>query len=382
MGCSPSILRQTGSLRYHNTTSRGFAPIEGKERCIQRSLNRFPHHAPSMPGRGACAACGWRRPEALAARNAPRRPSVKAMPAAATELDIEGRKVRVTNLAKVLYPASGFTKAQVIDYYARIADVLLPHLRRRPVTLKRSPDGVDGEFFYEKNAPAHRPPWLKTAPVWSDTRGGEIDYCVLGDQASLVWAANLASLELHPFLHRAPRLTRPESVVFDLDPGPPATIVECGTVALALRKVLAAHGLDCCAKTSGSKGLQVFVPLNTAVTYEKTKPFARRVAERMRESAPQMIVTQMRRALRPGKVFIDWSQNDPHKTTVSVYSLRARPRPTVSTPVTWAEVRKCVRSRDDEMLVFDSAMVLRRVKRRGDLFAPMLTLHQRLPKNL
>jgi bifunctional non-homologous end joining protein LigD len=304
------------------------------------------------------------------------------MPAAATDIDIDGRKVRVTNLDKVLYPASGFTKAQVLDYYARIAGVLLPHLLRRPVTLKRYPDGVDAEFFYEKNAPAHRPPWLKTAPVWSETRGGEIHYCLLNDRASLVWVANLASLELHPFLHRAPRLTRPESVVFDLDPGPPASVVECCAVALALRKLLGAHGLECFVKTSGSKGLQLFVPLNTPTTYAKTKPFAQRVAERMRESAPHLIVTQMRRALRPGKVFIDWSQNDPHKTTVSVYSLRARPAPTVSTPVTWAEVQKCARSRDPQTLVFDSAAVLRRVKRRGDLFAPLLALRQRLPGKL
>jgi bifunctional non-homologous end joining protein LigD len=196
------------------------------------------------------------------------------MPAAATELDIDGRKVRVTNLAKVLYPSSGFTKAQIIDYYARIARVLLPHLRRRPVTLKRYPDGVEEEFFYEKNAPKHRPPWLKTVPVWSETRGGEIDYCLLDDRASLVWAANLASLELHPFLHRAPRLTRPESIVFDLDPGPPASIVECCVVALALRKLFARHTLECFVKTSGSKGLQLYVPLNTPTSYDKTKPFA------------------------------------------------------------------------------------------------------------
>ena len=298
---------------------------------------------------------------------------------AASELDIDGRKVRVTNLHKVLYPESGFTKAQVIDYYARIAEVLLPHLQKRPVTLKRYPDGVDAEFFYEKNAPAHRPPWLKTAPVWSDTRGGELDYCLLNDRPSLVWAANLASLELHPFLHRAPRLDRPESVVFDLDPSPPASIVECCVVALALRKLLASLGLECLAKTSGSKGLQVFVPLNTATSYAKTKTFAQRIAEKMRALAPETIVTQMRRALRPGKVFIDWSQNDPHKTTVSVYSLRARSTPTVSTPVTWTEVQKCVRTRDPKILVFDSAAVLQRVKRRGDLFAPMLTLRQKLP---
>lgn len=302
--------------------------------------------------------------------------------AAATELEIDGRRVRVTNLDKVLYPEHGFTKSQVIDYYARIAEVLLPHLLRRPVTLKRYPDGVDGEFFYEKQAPAHRPAWVKTAPVWSDTRDDNIDYCLLNDRASLVWVANLASLELHPFLHRAPRLNRPDSVVFDLDPGPPASIVECCEVALALRKLFAAHNLECCAKTSGSKGLQLFVPLNTATTYAKTKTFAREVAARMQEIAPDLIVSQMRRALRPGKVFIDWSQNDPHKTTVGVYSLRARAAPTVSTPVTWAEVRKCMKSGKPETLVFDSAAVLRRVKRRGDLFSPLLTLRQRLPKKL
>ena len=301
---------------------------------------------------------------------------------AATEIDVDGRQVRVTNLTKVLYPAAGFTKAQVIDYYARIAEVLLPHLQRRPVTLKRYPDGVDAEFFYEKQAPAHRPSWLKTAPVWSDTRGDDIDYCMLNDRASLVWAANLASLGLHPFLHRAPRLDRPESVVFDLDPGPPATIVECCTVALALRKLFAAHGLECCPKTSGAKGLQVFVPLNTATTYAKTKSFAQRVAEQMREAAPDLIVTQMRRALRPGKVFIDWSQNDPHKTTVSVYALRARTRPTVSTPVTWAEVQKCARSRDAGLLVFEAEALLVRVRKRGDLFSEMLTLRQRLPRHV
>lgn len=299
---------------------------------------------------------------------------------AASEIDIDGRKVRVTNLPKVLYPGCGFTKAQVIDYYARIAAVLLPHLQKRPVTLKRYPDGVDAEFFYEKNAPTHRPPWLKTAPVWSETRGGDIDYCLLNDRAALVWAANLASLEVHTFLHCAPRLDRPESVVFDLDPGPPASIVECCAVALALRKLLGTLDLEGVAKTSGSKGLQVFVPLNTPATYAQTKPFAQHLAERLRALAPHSIVTQMRRALRPGKVFIDWSQNDPHKTTVSVYSLRARATPAVSTPVTWSEVQQCVRTRDPQPLVFDSAAVLQRVKKRGDLFAPLLTLRQKLPK--
>lgn len=298
----------------------------------------------------------------------------------ARELEVDGRSVRVTNLEKVLYPENGFTKAQVIDYYARIADVLVPHLRQRPVTLKRYPDGVAGQFFYEKQCPKYHPAWLKTAPVWSDTRDDHIDYCLLNERAALVWAANLASLELHPFLHRAPKLDRPLSVVFDLDPGPPATIVECCAVALALRKLFGALDLECLAKTSGSKGLQLYVPLNTPTTYEQTKRFAQQVGERLSASAPELVVTQMRRNLRPGKVFIDWRQNDPHKTTVSVYSLRARPTPTVSTPVTWTEVSKCARSGDPQTLVFEADTVLRRVKKRGDLFAPLLTLRQRLPK--
>ena len=204
---------------------------------------------------------------------------------------------------------TGFTKAQVIDYYARIADLLLPHLRARPVTLKRYPDGAD-----EKNAPAHRPRWVKTARVFSETRGDDIHYCLLQDRPSLVWAANLASLELHTFLHRAPRLTRPESLVFDLDPGAPATFVECCRVGLMVRRLFAELGLEALAKTSGSKGLQVFVPLNTATTYEKTKPFALAVAERLRELAPARIVSRMEKRLRGGKVLIDWSQNDEHKT--------------------------------------------------------------------
>jgi len=300
--------------------------------------------------------------------------------AKASELQVDGRVLRVTNLEKVFYPEPGFTKAEVIDYYARIAEVLVPHLRQHPVTLKRYPDGVAGKFFYEKQCPKYHPDWLKTAPVWSDTREGEIDYCLLNERAALVWAANLASLELHPFLHRAPKIDCPVAVVFDLDPGLPATIVECCAVAVTLRKLFASLDLDSVAKTSGSKGMQLYIPLNTPVTYERTKRFAQEAGERLRESAPDLVVTEMRRNLRPGKVFIDWSQNDPHKTTVSVYSLRARPTPTVSTPVTWSEVSKCLRSRDPDALVFDAPAVLQRVKRRGDLFEPLLKLKQRLPK--
>jgi bifunctional non-homologous end joining protein LigD len=297
----------------------------------------------------------------------------------AGEIDVDGRAVRVSNLDKVLFLETGFTKAQVIDYYARIADVLLPHLRARPVTLKRYPDGPDGEFFYEKNAPKHRPSWVKTSRVFSETRGDDIHYCLLQDRPSLVWAANLAALELHTFLHRAPRLTRPESLVFDLDPGAPATIVECCRVGVMVRRLFAELGMEALAKTSGSKGLQVFVPLNTATTYEKTKPFALAVAERLRESAPEHIVSRMEKRLRGGKVLIDWSQNDEHKTTVSVYSLRAKSHPSVSAPVKWSEVEKCARTGKSDTLAFHSAQVLKRVAKLGDLFAPMLKLRQRLP---
>jgi bifunctional non-homologous end joining protein LigD len=295
------------------------------------------------------------------------------------ELEVDGRQLRVSNLQKVLYPATGFTKGAAIDYYARVAEVLLPHLRNRPVTLKRYPDGVDAEFFYEKQAPSHRPSWLKTAPVWSETRNGNIDYCVLNDRPSLVWAANLAALELHAFLHRAPRIGRPQALIFDLDPGAPATIVECCQVALSLRRLFVAVGLDSFAKTSGSKGLQIYVPLNTATTYNKTKPFASTIAGRLREAIPARVVTRMQKSLRGGKIFIDWSQNDEHKTTVSVYSLRAKSRPTVSTPVKWTEVQRCARSADPGSLAFDTVQVLRRVTKFGDLFAPVLNLKQRLP---
>lgn len=295
------------------------------------------------------------------------------------ELEVDGRQLRVSNLQKVLYPATGFTKGAAIDYYARIAEVLLPHLRNRPVTLKRYPDGVDGESFYEKQAPSHRPGWLKTAPVWSATRAGNIDYCLFNDLPSLIWAANLAALELHAFLHRAAHIERPRALVFDLDPGAPATIVECCQVGLVLRRLFVAVGLDSFAKTSGSKGLQIYVPLNMATTYDKTKPFASAVADRLREAMPTRIVTRMQKSLRHGKIFIDWSQNDEHKTTVSVYSLRAKSRPTVSTPVKWSEVQRCARSAEPANLAFDTEQVLQRVKKFGDLFAPVLTLKQRLP---
>ncbi len=297
-----------------------------------------------------------------------------------TELRVAGRTLLVSNLDKVLYPEVGFTKAQVIDYYIRIAPVLLPHLKNRPITLKRYPDGVDGFFFYEKQCPSHRPKWVKTATVPSERREEKrIDYCVMNDLPALVWAANLADLELHTFLHRAPAITRPTALAFDLDPGPPADIVLCCRVGLWLKAIFDEWKLESFAKTSGSKGLQIFVPLNTATTYEKTKPFAHALAERLAREHPEAIVSDMKKSLRKGKVLIDWSQNDDHKTTVSVYSLRAKSRPTVSTPVTWREVENCWKRKTPDRLTFDSEAALDRVGKHGDLLAPVLTLKQRLP---
>jgi len=296
-----------------------------------------------------------------------------------TQLQVGDFTLQVSNLNKVLYPKAGFTKWQVIDYYTRIAPVLLPHLKNRPITLKRYPDGVDGFFFYEKQCPSHRPPWVQTAEVPSRREAGKIDYCMINDLRALVWAANLADLELHTFLHRAPAITRPTALALDLDPGAPADIVACCRVALRLRKIFESLGMQSFPKTSGSKGLQIFVPLNVATTYEKTKAFAHTLAGRLEREHPEEVVSRMQKSLRKGKVLIDWSQNDEHKTTVNVYSLRAKNRPTVSTPVTWQEVRKVASSGDGTALVFESEAVLQRVAEQGDLFGPLLKLKQRLP---
>lgn len=295
------------------------------------------------------------------------------------ELQVDGKTLSVSNLDKVLYPEVGFTKANVIDYYVRIAPVLLPHLKDRPITLKRYPDGVDGFFFYEKQCPSHRPKWVETARVESSGDRKHIDYCLFNDLPALVWAANLADLELHTFLHRAGALNRPNALAFDLDPGAPADIIQCCRVGLMLKEIFDALKMKCFAKTSGSKGLQIFVPLNTATTYEKTKEFAQTLAQRLEEAHPDQIVSRMQKSLRRRKVFIDWSQNDDHKTTINVYSLRAKPRPTVSTPLTWKEVEGAVKHGDASRLVFESEDVLKRVEKHGDLFEPVLRLKQRLP---
>jgi bifunctional non-homologous end joining protein LigD len=291
-------------------------------------------------------------------------------------LDVEGTQVHVTNLDKIFYPKVGFTKGQVIDYNIHISPVLLPHLKNRPISLKRYPEGVEGPYFYEKRCPDHRPKWIKTARV-PKTEGGEINYCVINDLPALVWAANLADLELHTFLHKAPALNRPTALAFDLDPGPPADILHCCQVGQQIKAIFDNLGLESFPKTSGSKGLQVYVPLNTAVTYQRTKSFARAIAELLAHQAPGIVISQMRRNLRKGRVFVDWSQNDAHKTTVNVYSLRAKERPTVSTPLTWDEVAEAVKNK--RRLSFDSNDVLKRVEQSGDIFAPVLTLKQKLP---
>jgi len=295
------------------------------------------------------------------------------------EIEVEGRRLSLSNLDKVFYPATGFTKGQVIDYYTRIAPVLLPHLRGRHLTLKRFPDGVDGQFFYEKQCPRHRPDWVRTARVPIRTDGRSIDYCMVEDLATVVWLANLADLELHTPLAHAAAPAAPTMLAFDLDPGPPATIVECAEVACRLREAFDHFGLVAFPKTSGSKGMQLYVPLNTPTEYRATKPFAQGIAQVLERRDPALVVSEMRKDLRPGKVFIDWSQNDEHKTTVCVYSLRARERPTVSTPVTWEEVEAVLRSRDPDELAFTSDEVLARVAKQGDCFAPVLELEQELP---
>lgn len=298
------------------------------------------------------------------------------------QLEVDGRTLRLTNLDKPLYPDAGVTKAAVIDYYARIAPLLLPHLRDRPVTLKRYPDGVDGKAFYEKHANRHRPEWVATTSVPSRD-GDPIDYVLIQDRPTLLWAANLAALELHPSLSRAgaaPPLGPPTALVFDLDPGAPATIVDCCRIALEIRALLDDLGLRGHAKTSGSKGLQLYVPLAPEVGYERSGPFAHAVASLLEQRLPERVVSRMTKRLRPGKVLIDWSQNDPHKTTVSVYSLRARERPTVSTPVGWDEVAAGAEADDPERLVFTADDVLRRVAADGDGFADLLRLDQRLPE--
>lgn len=293
-------------------------------------------------------------------------------------VEVGGLKLELSNLDKVFYPESGFTKAQTIDYYSRVSHVMLPHLAGRPVTLKRYPDGVEGESFFEKECPAFHPAWVETATVPSRNERGRVTFCVVENLATLIWLANLATLEFHTQLSRRTSAERPDFLVFDLDPGPPADVLDAAWAALRLKEVLNDEGLECFLKTSGGKGLHVLAPLNTPVDFDRTKSFAHSVAEELERRYPDKITSVMRKAARKGKIFIDWSQNDPHKTTVCAYSLRARERPYVSAPVTWDELEDASRRADPRALTFEAWEVLARISDMGDLLAPALELEQSL----
>lgn len=291
------------------------------------------------------------------------------------------RDIPLKNLDKVFYPATGFTKGEVIRYYRDVARWILPHLKDRPVTLVRLPDGVAGERFYAKNAPDYAPDWITTCAVARERGGGDIRYIVINHEMILRWCANLAAIELHPFLHRAPALDRPTCVAFDLDPGEGADVLTCIEVAFRIKEVLDSLGLQSFPKVSGSKGLQVYVPLNTPVDYAATKAFARALARLLEERHPRLVVSSMAKASRRGRVLIDWSQNHAAKTTVCVYSLRAkRDAPFVSMPLEWRELARARRAGNKRSLEFGPKEALARLRRRGDLFAPVLTLRQRLPR--
>ncbi len=294
-------------------------------------------------------------------------------------VQVDGKELTIKNLEKVLYPATGFTKGQVIDYYVKIGPVILPHLQNRPLTLKRYPNGVDAGFFYEKECPSYHPEWIETISVPS-TRRAFVHFCVVNDLASLIWVVNLASLEMHTSLSYKDDVLTPTMMVFDLDPGPPADLLDCLDIAFQLKAIFDELGLEVFPKTSGGKGLHVYAPLNTKTDYDKTKSFAKAVAQLLEKKNPDKVTSNMRKDLRKGKIFVDWSQNDDHKTTVCVYSLRARERPTVSAPVTWERLQWAAKHKDTSKIVMETADILRQVEKEGDLYAPMLTLKQTLPK--
>ena len=300
--------------------------------------------------------------------------TLEELPGGGRVVEVDGRRLQLSNWDKVLFPDAGFTKGDLIEYYAWVAPAVLPHVRGRALTLKRYPNGVQEPYFYEKQSPSHRPDWVATASI------GGVDYTVVEERATLVWLANLADVELHTSLALAIGPQSPTLLVFDLDPGPPAGIVECCEVAVVLRGMFDALDLVACAKTSGSKGLQVYVPLgDESVTYKKTKSLARRIAELLEGRMPELVVSRMTKRLRAGRVLVDWSQNDAHKTTVTAYSVRALAKPGVSTPISWEEVESCRRRRDGSSLVFTPEQVRARVGELGDLFAPAATVQQALP---
>lgn len=295
-------------------------------------------------------------------------------------VEIDGREVTFSNVDKVMYPGNDFTKAQIIDYYVRVSRFILPHLKNRPLTLKRYPEGVTGEFFYEKNAPRFAPPWLKTFEVARRHSEGAVRFVMVNDLASLVWVANLASLELHVFLAKSPKLDRPTAMVFDLDPGAPADFLTCAQIAVRVRDILEDMGLKSWVKSSGSKGLQLYAPFNTSVTYDQTQSLAKQIAETLAEKLPDRVVAKMAKNLRDGKVFIDWSQNSEHKTTVCIYSLRAKhEEPFVSFPLDWDQLEKALKEGDLEAFLIRPEEALKRLEREGDLFADVLVTKQKFP---
>ncbi len=298
-------------------------------------------------------------------------------------VEVDGRELKLTNLDKLLYPQAGFSKGEMVDYYAKVADAMVPHLKGRAVTLRRFPEGVDDldSAFFEKRCPKHRPKWVKTTNVRAGPNAGNIDFCVCDGRPTLVWMAQLAAIELHPSLSLGRAPTRPTVLAFDLDPGPPADVVDCCRVALRLREMFGHFGVQSFPKTSGSKGMQVYVPLNRKeISYEMTKPFAKAIAQLLEKQTPDLVVSKMKKVERGGKVFVDWSQNHRSKTTIAVYSLRARERPTASTPISWDEVESAADSGDGSGLVFEASDVLERIEQHGDLFAPVLELEQELPE--
>ena len=298
----------------------------------------------------------------------------------AVTVQVGGRTVRLSNLDKVMYPSNGFTKGQCLEYYTRIADTVLPHVRSRPLVMARYPDGFGGPMFYQKRCPEGKPEWVHTAHMASEAAKGDVNFCVVEDLASLAWLVNLAALELHTLLCRAEDVYTPTLIAFDLDPGPGADLVDCSRVALQLRKLCQEAGLQAFPKSSGKKGMHLNVPLNTPATYDQTKAFAHGLATLLEQREPDRVTSNMRKDHREGRVFVDWSQNDEHKSTLCVYSLRVTETPRVSTPLTWEEVEAAVKRKDGGRLVFGPEEVLKRVEKMGDIHAPVATLQQKVPE--
>jgi bifunctional non-homologous end joining protein LigD len=290
--------------------------------------------------------------------------------AASGQLGVGARRLSIRHLDRVVFPSTGTTKGELLDYYVRVADAMLPHLRDRLLHMHRYPEGVEGPRFWQKACPEHRPDWMPVAPVWSRDKEAFIDYCVVNELAALLWAVNLGSIELHTSLHLRHELDRPTALAFDLDPGDGVGLLECGEVALRLRELFGEMGREAFVKTSGSKGLQVFVPVEGDVTYAETKPTAKRIAELLERERPAAVVSRMARSLRAGKVLVDWSQNTEHKSMVCAYSVRAKARPTVSTPLRWSELESALDAGSPDSLVFEMGDVLERVATHGDLWLP------------